>query len=106
MPKMNVPNSGNINSNNQTPSNFNRPASNPVNQNTPVPLNEAEEFILKSFEGFRDRYCETFSDETKQKDFNAKIVSLSKKLNSHEVKQNLINILTEFINGKNIFLIF
>ena len=108
MPNLNVGPKPIMNFNNQTPSsNFNRPNNTTsVNQNTPAPLSESEEFVLKSFEGYRDSYFETFSDETKQKDFNNKIVSLSNKLKNHDVKQNLLNILTEFINGKFYFFIF
>ena len=89
-----------MNPNIQAPSPYNKASSSTVNQNTPVPLSESEEFILKSFEKFRDNYFECFNDETKQKDFNNKIIALSKKLNNHDIKANLLNILTEFINGK------
>ena len=69
MPNLNVGPKPIMNFNNQTPSsNFNRPNNTTsVNQNTPAPLSESEEFVLKSFEGYRDSYFETFSDETKQK---------------------------------------
>lgn len=101
MPNVNVgPKPGNMNPNIQSPSPYNKASSSIVNQNTPVPLSESEEFILKSFEKFRDNYFECFNDETKQKDFNNKIIALTKKLNNHDIKANLLNILTEFINGK------
>lgn len=89
----------------QNQNNFNRPntSSMNTNQNTQAPLSDSEEFVLKSFEKFRDHYFECFNDETKQKDFNNKIISLQNKLKNHELKQNLLNILGEFINCKIFF---
>jgi hypothetical protein len=106
-PKPINPNVNNIQqaNSNSTPNNSfnNRPSSSAVNQSLPAPLSESEEFISKSFEKFRDNYFECFPDETKQKDFNNKIIALSNKLKNHDLKQNLLNILTEFINGIYIF---
>lgn len=81
------------------------PAQKGGNQPTPAPiLTENEEFVLNSFEKYRELYNSVYQDENKQKDFNNKIDALDKKLKNHEVKQNVLNILIEFINGKILFL--
>lgn len=78
-----------------------------ASQSTTTPiLTETEEFVLNAFERYREVYASLNQDENKQKDFNTKIQALHNKLRNHEVKQNLLNILMEFINGnKNNFLI-
>lgn len=77
-------------------------------QQTPTPiLTESEESILNAFERYKQLYTSVYQDDNKQKDFNSKIQALSNKLRNHEIKQNLLNILIEFINGNlNIFLVF
>jgi hypothetical protein len=71
-----------------------------VSQSTPTPiLTETEELISNAFERYRELYASVYQDENKQKDFNSKIQALVNKLRNHEVKQNLSNILIEFING-------
>lgn len=104
MPNINVaPKPGNPNTSMQPNSSFgNRPGiSSNLNQNTntPAPLSENEEFILNSFENFRGMYFECYPDENKQKDFNNKIIALSNKLKNHDIKQNVLNLLIDFING-------
>lgn len=73
-----------------------------ASQSNPTPiLSETEEFILNAFERYREVYSSLYQDENKQKDFNSKIQALNNKLRNHDVKQNLLNVLMEFINGMN-----
>jgi len=67
---------------------------------TPI-LSENEEFVFNAFEKYKDLYASVYLDENKQKDFNSKILALHNKLKNHDIKQNLINVLMEFINCKN-----
>jgi hypothetical protein len=62
-------------------------------------MTESEEFVMNGFERFRELFCSVYPDENKHKDFNTKIQALNNKLKNHDIKQNLLNLLTEFING-------
>ncbi len=72
-----------------------------VAQPSPSPiLTESEDIVSNAFEKYRELYASVYQDENKQKDFNSKIQALHNKLKNHEVKQNLLNILVDFINGE------
>lgn len=72
--------------------------STPNTTNTSTPMSQDEEFISNAFENYVTLYNNSYSDETKQKDFYNKVSSLFTKLKNHELKINLLKILVDFVN--------
>lgn len=108
MPNISAPSAPNIGGmKSQLPYNPSAASQKVVSQPTPSPiLTDSEEFVLNAFERYRELYASIYQDDNKQKDFNSKIQALQNKLRNHEVKQNVLNILNEFINGRINFNIF
>ncbi len=61
-------------------------------------MNQDEELVYNSFEKYLGLYNSTYTDENKQKDFNARVTPLLSKLKNHEIKINLLKLLIEFVN--------
>ena len=101
VPTSNIPNNNNIPNNkmlNSGPFTGNVPnQQNVVNQPQIVPMNQDEQSIHDYFENVVNIYNSVYTDENKQKDFGSKIEVLLKKLENHELKNNVIKLLIEFM---------
>ena len=101
VPTSNIPNNNNIPNNktlNSGPFTGNVPnQQNVVNQPQIVPMNQDEQSIHDYFENVVNVYNSVYTDENKQKDFGSKIEVLLRKLENHELKNNVIKLLIEFM---------
>lgn len=82
----------------------NQTSSQNISQVSSTPMTQDEELVYNGFEKFQNLYCSAYNDENKQKDFVNKLSPLFSKLKGHELKQNIINNLKEFVICK-IFII-
>lgn len=65
-----------------------------------IVLTAEEEYVINFITGFTDLYNSTYPDEIKQRDFASKISIMMNKINGHEVKINLLQLIIDFSKRK------